>query len=307
MSDGPQASRILTTANGQPISRLGWGTGSGFGYSCDEKAGRRLVEAAFEAELNVVDTGFSYASGRSEILLGKCLRAIGCDRTKLFLSTKIGSFPSKYPGVKTRKDYSAAAVRSSLTTSLSRLGTDYLDVVFFHDIPTAGVPTPTIELLLDLQRSGTIRHVGMSIHNSSLVSRIANDPPGYLDVVMHHYNALNYDKANPAIEALSRHGVAVFGSSPFANGLLSQRARFRSSTALPADIFYLLRSCSPRMRRRRRLAKKAYARLLETHGEQPLLPLKAGLNNPNLACLVSGTLRPSSFDDYGSLLLSSSS
>lgn len=98
--------------------------------------------------LKVIDTAEMYGSGKSERLVGKAIK--GYDRSKIFLISKF------YPYHAT-----PALERKSLTASLKRLGTDYLDLYLLHWRGSHRL-SDTIVGLQALQKSGLIRHWGVS-------------------------------------------------------------------------------------------------------------------------------------------------
>ncbi|MFD0897541.1 aldo/keto reductase [Loigolactobacillus binensis] len=98
--------------------------------------------------LTVIDTAEMYGAGRSESLVGEAIQPY--QREKLFLISKF------YPQNATKK-----RMRQSLTASLQRLGTDYLDLYLLHW--RGGVPlSETVAGLMELQQAGKIRHWGVS-------------------------------------------------------------------------------------------------------------------------------------------------
>ena len=90
----------------------------------------QVLKGAFQLGLRAIDTSAYYHP--SEILLGEALSHpdIACNYTRdqYLLMTKVGRITA------TQFDYSSAWVRQSVTRSLERLRTHYLDVVFCHDV-----------------------------------------------------------------------------------------------------------------------------------------------------------------------------
>jgi len=87
------------------------------------------VHAAIDAGVNLVDTRAYYGKGRSEEVLGEILQ--GGWREKIYLCTKAGRIDTN------EFDFSPAAMERSLDASLSRLKTDYVDILIAHDIEFA--------------------------------------------------------------------------------------------------------------------------------------------------------------------------
>ena len=139
---------MVTLANGAVVPALGLGTW----YLGDHRNTRQQeiesLQKGVEAGMTLIDTAEMYGGGRSEDLVGEAIR--GMDRAKLFLVSKV------LPGNAGRKN-----MERSLDASLSRLGTDYLDLYLYHwrgSIPLR----ETVECLEALQKGGKIRAWGVS-------------------------------------------------------------------------------------------------------------------------------------------------
>jgi aryl-alcohol dehydrogenase-like predicted oxidoreductase len=150
---------------------------------------KRIVSRALELGVRAFDTSPYY--GPSELLLGAALSAVdpAPPRSSLTLITKAGRVgPSEF-------DYSAAHIRRSVRRSLERLNTDYLDLVYAHDVEfvtPAEVVTAVTELRRLRDEDGSVRHVGISGYPvdvlcdlAELVFRKTGEP---LDAVMSYGN-----------------------------------------------------------------------------------------------------------------------
>jgi aryl-alcohol dehydrogenase-like predicted oxidoreductase len=118
---------------------------------------RDLLSLATDLGINLLDTAPAY--GSSEQRLGRLLPG---PRDRWVLSTKVGEM---FSGGRSSFDFSAMGTRCSVERSLSRLHTDYLDIVLIHSsgedleiLEHSGV----LEELQMLRRQGLIRAVGMS-------------------------------------------------------------------------------------------------------------------------------------------------
>lgn len=185
----------------------------------------QVLKRAFEMGLRAIDTSSYYHP--SEQLLGEALShrdiASKYSRDQCFLMTKVGRIGA------TQFNYSPAWVRQSVARSLGRLRTDYLDVVFCHDVefvPEEEV-LQAVEVLLDLVRDGRIRYIGVSGYRIDVLSRIAlrvKERYGRpLDVVQNWAQlTLQNDRlARDGLAALQAAGVTcICSSSPLALGLL---------------------------------------------------------------------------------------
>ncbi len=115
-----------------------------------------LVHAALDAGVNFFDTANVYGRGRSEILLGK---ALGARRADAVLATKVRGRTG--PGAN-QIGLSRVHIMRSVEESLTRLGTDYIDLYQIHGWDALVEPEDVLRTLDDLVRSGKVRYVGAS-------------------------------------------------------------------------------------------------------------------------------------------------
>lgn len=185
----------------------------------------QVLKGAFQLGLRAIDTSAYYHP--SEILLGEALSHpdIACNYTRdqYLLMTKVGRITA------TQFDYSSAWVRQSVTRSLERLRTHYLDVVFCHDVefvPEEEV-LEAIGVLLEMVRAGQIRYIGISGYRIDILARLSRRAKERysrpLDIVQ------NWAQLTLQNDRLARDGLAdlrdagvscVCNSSPLAIGLL---------------------------------------------------------------------------------------
>ena len=204
-------------------SPLAWGTGSSFGQISSDDQALSLIETCLRNGIRRFDTGASYAMGRSESLLGSCLKRIGVDRSSLILSTKIGSLPpAKFWGP-TLKDFSPDTTIRLLMRSLENLQTEYIDIVFFHSLPSdrdsCGL---ALEVLGSFKHEGRIRSIGVSAHSVDELQWLVCNHEQF-DVLMTHYNPLVAARSEPYLRDLANKGLLIYGSAPFASGLLYRK------------------------------------------------------------------------------------
>ncbi|KAI8388205.1 NADP-dependent oxidoreductase domain-containing protein [Radiomyces spectabilis] len=158
------------------------------------------VEACREAlrlGINSFDTSPYY--GKSEFILGDALQAIKDEfpRSSYYISTKVGRYGYSVKDF----DYSAERVTASVEESMKRLHTDYLDIVFCHDVefvPFEHVvgPNCALEALFRLKDQGKIKYVGVSGYPLEVLLRIAEHQSAQgrpLDIVLSycHYTLQN--------------------------------------------------------------------------------------------------------------------
>jgi aryl-alcohol dehydrogenase-like predicted oxidoreductase len=134
------------------VSVLGFG-GSEIGYQDAAPATvKRLLTRALDAGLNVIDTAECYED--SEVLIGQ---AIGARRRDCYLFTKCGH------GRGWRENWRPAALLESIERSLTRLGTDHLDLIQLHSCSLAELRRGDVIAALERARErGFVRYIGYS-------------------------------------------------------------------------------------------------------------------------------------------------
>ncbi|MDX1933682.1 MAG: aldo/keto reductase [Capsulimonadales bacterium] len=150
--------------SGFKVPLLTFGTGTfgggneffkGFGSS-DVAEATRLVDICLEAGLTMFDSADVYSNGQSETILGQAIRG---RRDRVLISTKgtfrMGSGPNE---VGSSRYHLIKAVEDSLT----RLGTDHIDLYQLHAFDALTPVEETLQTLNDLVRAGKIRYIGCS-------------------------------------------------------------------------------------------------------------------------------------------------
>lgn len=128
-----------------------------------EAEGIRLVHAAMDAGINLIDTADVYHDGASETVVGK---ALADRREKVVLATKVHGRTGPGPN---DLGNSRLHIMRACEASLRRLGTDYIDLYQVHR-PSPQIPIDeTLGALTDLVRAGKVRYVGCSTHPAWMV------------------------------------------------------------------------------------------------------------------------------------------
>jgi aryl-alcohol dehydrogenase-like predicted oxidoreductase len=147
----------LLGQTGVKVSRLAFGAMS-FGSEANEDAARQLFERCVAAGINHFDTADVYNEGASEQILGRLIQAAGC-RDRVVLASK-AYFP-------TGKDQNARGssryhLVRAVEASLSRLGTDRIDLYYLHRFDDLTSIDETLRAVDDLVRSGKILYPAAS-------------------------------------------------------------------------------------------------------------------------------------------------
>jgi aryl-alcohol dehydrogenase-like predicted oxidoreductase len=150
--------------SGLKVSELGFGAGtlggqgqifSAWGQASQTEA-NQMIQAGLDAGINYFDTADVYSDGESERMLGKALAA---KRQQAIISTKVGIRSSDHLNAAGfSRDYLLSAVEQSLT----RLGTDYIDVLQLHQFDSFTSLHQLMKTLDELVRRGKVRYIGVS-------------------------------------------------------------------------------------------------------------------------------------------------
>lgn len=144
--------------SGLKISELSFGSWVTYSTQVDETLATRLMAMAYEAGVNFFDNAEVYAAGKSEIIMGKSLKALGWGRDTFAVSSKVfwgGERP-------TQRGLSRKHVFDACHAALKRLQVEYLDMYFCHR-PDPETPVEEVVWSMnDLMRQGKIMYWGTS-------------------------------------------------------------------------------------------------------------------------------------------------
>jgi myo-inositol catabolism protein IolS len=224
--------RPLGARSGLEVSEIGLGlwavSGSEWGVVQDDGS-LDAIEAALESGVNFFDTADVYGAGHSEELLG---RAIQTRREAFVVATKIGWID--FDGRANRSQYdSVDKLVAGVEGSLSRLGTDHLDVIQCHvDYPEPNTPV-FIEGFRRLKEAGKVRAWGVSTSDLDHLRRFNVD--GDCDVLQADYSILNRSAEEELFPYCQEHGIGVVVRGPLAMGLLT--GKYAVSDTFPQGDF----------------------------------------------------------------------
>ncbi len=212
-----------TLGRGGPVvSRAGLGLMgmSGIYGQADDHESIATIHAALDAGITLLDTGDFYGMGHNELLLRDALR--GVPRESVFIQVKFGGQrdPS---GAFVGHDASPAAVKNSLAYTLTRLGTDYVDLYQPARLDPRVPIEDTVGAIAEMIQAGYVRHIGLSEVGAQTIRRAhAVHPIAALQI--------EYSLMSRGIEAEILPTVRELGISVTAYGILS-RGLLSSGTA----------------------------------------------------------------------------
>ena len=218
---------------GLKISRLCLGTMQ-FGWTADKATSFKILDAAFEAGINFIDTADIYSQwiegnpgGISEEIIGEWIRERGVARDQLVLATKVRGPRGVGPNAEGLSRYH---ILNEVENSLRRLQVETIDLYYLHWFDAATPIDETLSALDDLVKQGKVRYIGCSnfpawrlmqalwvSDRRNLVSFSSLQP---------HYNLIVRDEFERELkEVCETYGLGVIPYSPLAGGFLTGKYR----------------------------------------------------------------------------------
>lgn len=205
--------------SGLKVSTLTLGTMM-FGEQTSTEDSLRIIDKAWDQGINFIDTADVYTQGRSEEIVGE---AIARHRHEWVLASKVGFGPAD--GVPNRSGLSRKHIFNGIDASLTRLGTDYLDIYYLHREDHNTPLGVSISAIGDLLRQGKIRYWGLSNYRGWRIAeaiRVADQLGVDRPVISQPlYNIVNRQAEGEQITAAKAYGLGVVPYSPLARGVLS--------------------------------------------------------------------------------------
>jgi aryl-alcohol dehydrogenase-like predicted oxidoreductase len=201
------------------VSAIGLGCNN-FGGRIDEEATAKVVGAALDSGINFFDTADVYGGTKSEEFLG---RALGARRDEVVIATKFGiKLNDQRPGG-ARPEY----IRQAVEDSLSRLGTDRIDLYQLHRPDPEAPIAETLHALDELVRAGKVREIGCSNFSADQLreAELAAGSGARFVSVQNEYSLLRREPENGVIAECERQGLAFLPYFPLASGLLTGKYR----------------------------------------------------------------------------------
>ena len=269
------------------VSVVGLGCNN-FGMRIGRKETANVVGAALDAGVTLFDTADIYGGTKSETYLGA---ALGSRRDEIVLATKFGVPYEGHGG-----GASAAYIRTAVEDSLTRLGTDRIDLYQLH-APDAKTPiAETVGALGELVAEGKIRDFGCSNFDVTMLAdaAAATPPggPGFVSV-QNQYNILFRQPEDGVLDECARTGMAFLPYFPLASGLLSGKYRAGEPAPEGTRLAALGERAADQLSDER-LATVAALESVARRGGHSVLDLAFGwlLSRPVVASVIAGATRP---------------
>ncbi|MBN2583347.1 MAG: aldo/keto reductase [Planctomycetes bacterium] len=198
--------QVLLGNTGLTVSAVGFG-GIPIGRLTDEQA-VEVVTAAIDAGVTFFDTAYSYPD--SEPRIGMALSRV--DRERIVVASKDGSTDGPMFG-------------RHVEESLARLGTEYLDLLQFHNMAdrekweAVMAPGGPYEVACRLRDRGVVRHIGVTSHSVELAAEMIDS--GCFETVQLPLNFVA-DEAASLVTHCAELGIGFIGMKPFAGGMIDR-------------------------------------------------------------------------------------
>lgn len=185
-------------------------------WTLDEAESENVIKHALDLGYNFFDTANGYSAGTSEEYLGKALKK-NVARNQVVIASKVYFNEGRL---------SRQAIMREIDGSLSRLGTDYLDLYIIHRFDYDTPIEETMEALHDLVKAGKVRALGASVmygyqfYNMQLAARDNGWTP--FSAMENHYNLLYREDERELLPICKQMKVSLMPYSPLAAGHLAR-------------------------------------------------------------------------------------
>lgn len=185
-------------------------------WTLDETESEKVIRHALDLGINFFDTANGYSAGTSEEYLGKAIKN-NVARDKVVIASKVYFNEGRL---------SKKAIAREIDGTLSRLGTDYLDLYIIHRFDYETPIEETMEALHELVKAGKVRVLGASamygyqFHNMQLAAKEHGWTP--FSAMENHYNLLYREDERELIPICKQMNVMLMPYSPLAAGHLAR-------------------------------------------------------------------------------------
>ncbi|MEO0913368.1 MAG: aldo/keto reductase [Pseudomonadota bacterium] len=226
-----KANSSLSTVANKPVSPLAFGVMQ-FGGKADAAESAAIYARARKAGVTIFDAAFVYTDGAAETLLGEFTEG---EREDLVLISKC----AYQPGMR------GPDLKEQATTSLKRLRTEYVDVLYLHRYPGDDLLEETLLAMKDLHIEGRFRMLGASnfaawevMKAQALAARIGAPP---ITILQPMYNLVKRQAEVEILPMALREHIDVLPYSPLGGGLLTGKYQSGGAGRLTEDDRYAAR------------------------------------------------------------------
>lgn len=205
---------------GIEVSVVGVGTwqyGGEWGKDFSQNEVDLILNTAFDAGINLIDTAECYGDHLSESLIGSSIQH---NRNKWIVATKFGH---KYHGFMNRtRHFKPEEVIKQLDESLKALKTDYIDLYQMHSAKDNEFTAEGLWETLEKEKAkGKIRHLGISISPNTNILQVSKAAEAGAESIQAVYNMLDREAEKEVLPQCRKDNLGVLARVPLASGLLS--------------------------------------------------------------------------------------
>ncbi len=182
--------------------------------AADPEESDATIHRALDLGITFFDTADVYGDGHNESLVG---RALGARRTEIVLATKFSL--ARNDDGSMRIDGRPEYIRSAIDASLTRLGTDYVDLYYQHRVDPNVAIEDTVGAMSELVEAGKVRYLGLSEASSHTLGRAAAVHP--IAALQSEYSLWTRDLEDDVIPTARRLGTGLVPFSPLGRGFLT--------------------------------------------------------------------------------------
>lgn len=282
--------------SGLKVSELSFGSWVTYGNQLQGDSARECMAAAYDAGVNFFDNAEVYAKGRSETIMGESLRQLGWRRSSYIVSTKF--FWGLFDGPNEKSTLNRKYLMQAIDASLTRLGLEYVDLVFCHRADPDTPIEETVHAMHDMITAGKVLYWGTSEWSAAEISE------AWHIAERHHlhkpameqpqYNLLHRERVEEEYARLYKDlGIGLTTWSPLASGLLSGKY---NEGRIPSDSRGAVKGYEWLAERLTDPAKVAVVKKLAPIADElsctpAQLAIAWCLKNPNVSTVITGASR----------------
>ena len=195
------------------ISLGTWQVGGVWGDEFSHENADKILNSAFDAGINFIDTADVYGNGESEKAVGRFVKSRS---ERIYVATKCGRQLNPH----TNEAYQPAVLRKFVENSLKNMGLETLDLIQLHCPPTEVFYRPEIFELFDrLKDEGKILNLGISVEKvEEALKGIEFDNVTTVQII---FNAFRQRPSELFFEQAQKKDIGVIVRVPLASGLLT--------------------------------------------------------------------------------------
>jgi predicted aldo/keto reductase-like oxidoreductase len=189
-----------------------------------------LVKRSYEIGVRYFDTAAGYQRGQNEIMVGRAIKELGV-REKVIIGTKVNIPHDQRSKISTEE--AKTFILKTAEASLQRLQSDYLDILYLHDVQDSGIINHpgTQDALRTLKEQKKVRFVGFTTHNNKTGLILDAVTLGFYEVILVGFNYALADDPDfiAALQKAQANGIGLIA-------MKTQCAQLWYKEELPAEM-----------------------------------------------------------------------